>query len=120
MSNFIASMLCYVVMPLTPFIFEFFYSNPHEISERSLTIAVSTYCFSIAFGTKFRTISILLIVVGFIIGGMYGTIGMEEKATFTCIPALIIMALVLCSAVEWGWRHFKEDEVCSFYTIFKK
>ncbi len=120
LSNFIASLLCYVIMPLTPFLFEFIYSHPHKIPERFIIIAISTYSFSVAFGTKFRTISILLIVIGFISGGMYGAVGEDELATLRCFPAFVIYGLVAFSAFEWGWRHFKENEDCVFYTIFQK
>jgi hypothetical protein len=89
-SNFIASVSCYVIMPLTPFVFEYFYSLPHEITKRSVMIIVSAYSFSLAFGTKFRAISIALILNGFLTGGMYGTVKEGEIATLFSFPSVIL------------------------------
>lgn len=106
-------------MPLSPFFFEYLYSDSHEIAKRSVMIAVSAYSFSLAFGTKFRVLSISLIVIGFFSGGMYGSVKSSEIATFTCLPALMIYMLVILAVSEWLWRHFAEDEDCWFYTIFQ-
>lgn len=118
-SNFIASILCYVCMPLTPFVFEFFYTHPHEIATRSVTIALSTYSFSSAFGTKFRIISVALIFVGFMAGGMYGTVDAKEMVTVLSFPTKMLMTIMAISSLEWLWRHFVENEKCWFYTIFQ-
>ena len=82
-------------------------------------IAVSVYAFSLAFGTKFRVIDITMIFIGFMSGGTYGSVKSKEVATFFCIPSLMIYSLVAYAICEWAWRHFFEDEVCWYYTIFQ-
>jgi hypothetical protein len=119
-SNFAASILCYVLMPLSPFFFEYLYTHPHKIATRSVVIALSTYSFTTAFSTKFRIISIILIVTGFLSGGMYGSVAADEDATTWCIPAIFLYGIILMSVLEWSWRHFFENEDCLFYTIFQK
>ena len=107
-------------MPLTPFIFEYQYNKPHEIAVRSIIIAASTYSFSTAFATKFRVVSVLLIVIGFVCGGMYGAIDKNEIAVQNSLPCIIIYFILIISTIEWAWRHFLENEECLFYTIFQK
>ena len=107
-------------MPLTVFGFEYIYSNPHEISKRSVVVALSTYSFSVAFGTRFRVISIFLIFMGFVAGGMYGSVNFDEKATLSCVPCVFLCILVTLSIAEWTWRHFYENEDCWFYSIFQQ
>lgn len=119
-SNFIASIFCYVIMPLSPFVFEFVYTKPHEIALRSVIIAVSTYSFSTAFGTKFRVISVSLIVLGFFAGAMYGSVDAKDLAGFLSFPIIVLYFIIGLSLTEWAWRHFIEDEECLFYMIFQK
>lgn len=83
-------------------------------------IALSTFSFSTAFGTKFRVVSIILIVVGFLAGGMYGSVERGEIAGIWTFPCIILYFIICISLFEWLWRHFLEDEECWFYTIFQK
>jgi hypothetical protein len=83
-------------------------------------IAASTYSFALAFGTKFRVISIALIANGFLMGGMYGSVNIKDAATFKSLPSIVIVILVTMALLEWAWRHFYENEVCWFYTIFQR
>jgi len=120
LSNFVASVVCYVCMPLTPFLFEYWYSQPHGISKRSVMIALGTYSFSLAFGTKFRVVAIILILNGFLCGGMYGSVKVGENAAADSAPCIILFILIGIALLEWAWRHFYENEDCWFYTIFRR
>lgn len=119
LSNFIASIVCYVGMPLTPFIFEYCYTSPSVVSKRSVMIATSAYAFSLAFGTKFRVMSIIMISNAFLIGGMYGSVKVDELAKLNSLPCVNLYILILLAIFEWGWRSFGEQEKCWFYTIFQ-
>lgn len=119
-SNFVTSCVCYVLMPLTPFVFEFAYSvHPRHITERSVVIAFSTYSFSAAFGTKFRVLSVLLIACAFFAGGLYGAVDDKSHAESLSVWAILIYSLILLTTVERYHRHINENEECWFYTIFK-
>jgi hypothetical protein len=97
-SNLITSIVCYILLPLTPFMFEYNYNSPKHISERSVTIALSTYAFSLAFSTKFRVVSVASIVIAFVAGGLYGSVpdsmGFDPYSTAAyTIYILIIFAI---------------------------
>jgi hypothetical protein len=107
-------------MPLTPFVFEYAYSiHPRHITERSVVIAFSTYAFSLAFGTKFRVLSVMLIISAFIAGGLYGAVDDNSNADPTSMWAVLTYILILLATTERYHRHINENEECWFYTIFK-
>jgi hypothetical protein len=98
--------------------FEYNYNSPKHISERSVTIALSTYAFSLAFSTKFRVVSVASIVIAFVAGGLYGSVpdsmGFDPYST----AAYTIYILIIFAICERYHRHINENEICWFYTIF--
>ncbi|MBB5397448.1 hypothetical protein HDC91_003515 [Mucilaginibacter sp. AK015] len=99
--------------------FEYYYSKPHHITERSAIVALSAYAFSLAFSTKFRIISLLNIIIAFLAGIMYGSIENELVVDWTSLPTVLIYILVLSAMGERYHRHINENEICWFYTIFE-
>ena len=98
--------------------FEYIYSKPKHISERSVVIALSTYAFSLAFSTKFRLVSLSSIVIAFLAGGFYGSVADDNNYDVWSLPAITIYILIIYAIGERYHRHINEDEVCSFYDTF--
>jgi len=105
-------------MPLTPFVFQYIYSKEHQISLQAVTLASSTYCFASAFGTKYRSYSLMTIVGGFILAGIYGSINPEQKTDYLDISCLVIYFVFIVAVFERIHRHFYENEICQFYKKF--
>ena len=116
-SNFITGLLCHHVMPLTPFIFQYIYSTPHQISMRSVTLAASTYCFSASLELSSGSYSLITIIVGFILSGLYGSYKAEEISNYGEISCIIIYVIFAIGA--WNvLQAFYENEICQFYKKF--
>jgi hypothetical protein len=119
LSNCLASIICYVLIPFFPLVSEYLYSQNH-IALRTIVITVSSFSFGLAFTTKFRIMFILMIVNGLLFSNYYGTVKSEQIGTFSCGPAIILYIISAISMLEWCWRHFYENETCWVYSIFQK
>ena len=107
-----------MLLPLTPFMFEYNYNTPKHITERSVTIALSTYAFSLAFSTKYRVVTVFSILIAFLAGGLYGSVPENMNFDPSSTEAYTIYILIIFAIGERYHRHVNENEICWFYTIF--
>ena len=100
-----------LLIPIVPFLIEIEYSNNHLLSQKTLVMGISMYCFSIAITSERRLFNFLLSFVGIMVVSLYGSYSSCDMVTNVFDFKIILMLSVFfCHLSERIILNLLENE----------
>jgi len=117
LQHFIVSLLFHLCLPLLPLVVEYMFTG--NLSQKSLVLTGSIYCFTIAVSSKYMFIFAAYLLIGIILSFYYGVCQIQVAEVFPIHTNLTFWAVVLVFLTHAIERWRRHCILCEPYIIFQ-